>query len=93
MMRSLILAAPLILAACGEPASEVPDETTTPPATVLPVLAPGSSEEPDPTEGSDSEVSYANCTEVRAVGADPIRRGEPGFGSHLDRDNDGIACE
>ena len=37
--------------------------------------------------------SYANCTEARAAGAAPIRRGEPGYGPHLDRDNDGIACE
>lgn len=38
-------------------------------------------------------VYYANCDAVRAAGADPIYRGEPGYASHLDRDNDGIACE
>ena len=38
-------------------------------------------------------VYYANCDAVRAAGADPIFRGEPGYASHLDRDNDGIACE
>jgi hypothetical protein len=26
-------------------------------------------------------------------GAAPVRRGDPGYGSHLDRDNDGIGCE
>ncbi|WP_242915642.1 MULTISPECIES: excalibur calcium-binding domain-containing protein [Brevundimonas] len=36
---------------------------------------------------------YANCSEARAAGAAPIRRGQPGYGSHLDRDGDGIACE
>ena len=36
---------------------------------------------------------YKNCTEARAAGAAPVRRGEPGFGPHLDRDNDGIGCE
>ena len=36
---------------------------------------------------------YANCSEARAAGAAPIRRGQPGYGSHLDRDNDGVACE
>ncbi|WP_312126609.1 excalibur calcium-binding domain-containing protein [Brevundimonas sp.] len=36
---------------------------------------------------------YANCSEARAAGAAPIRRGEPGYGAYLDRDNDGIACE
>ncbi|MCX5276381.1 excalibur calcium-binding domain-containing protein [Streptomyces virginiae] len=57
-----------------------------------------------PASGSDSStgsgdsggggvVSYRNCTAVRAAHADPIRRGDPGFGPHLDRDGDGIACE
>ncbi|MFG2593801.1 excalibur calcium-binding domain-containing protein [Streptomyces sp. NPDC048438] len=43
------------------------------------------------TGGGD--VSYANCTAVRAAGAAPIHRGDPGYGSHLDRDGDGVACE
>lgn len=38
-------------------------------------------------------TSYRNCTAVRAAGAAPIRRGEPGYAAHLDRDGDGIACE
>jgi len=37
--------------------------------------------------------AYPNCAAARAAGAAPIQRGEPGYGSHLDRDNDGIACE
>lgn len=37
--------------------------------------------------------SYKNCTEARAAGAAPVRRGEPGYGPHLDRDGDGIGCE
>ncbi|MUV06787.1 hypothetical protein GOP80_06325 [Planococcaceae bacterium Storch 2/2-2] len=36
---------------------------------------------------------YANCSEARAAGVTPIYRGQPGYASHLDRDNDGIACE
>jgi hypothetical protein len=40
-----------------------------------------------------SDVFYRNCSEARAAGAAPIRRGQPGYGTHLDRDNDGIACE
>jgi hypothetical protein len=42
---------------------------------------------------SASRVSYRNCSEARAAGAAPIMRGEPGYGGHLDRDNDGVACE
>ncbi len=38
-------------------------------------------------------VTYRNCAEVRAAGAAPLRRGEPGYRSGLDGDNDGIACE
>lgn len=37
--------------------------------------------------------AYRNCTEARAAGAAPIRIGEAGYGPHLDRDGDGIACE
>lgn len=40
-----------------------------------------------------SGTSYANCTEARNAGAAPVRRGDPGYGTHLDRDNDGIGCE
>ena len=36
---------------------------------------------------------YANCSEARAAGAAPVRRGDPGYAPHLDRDNDGIGCE
>jgi hypothetical protein len=36
---------------------------------------------------------FRNCAEARAAGAAPVRRGDPGYGSHLDRDNDGIGCE
>ncbi|MBX7514904.1 excalibur calcium-binding domain-containing protein [Qipengyuania sp. GH38] len=41
----------------------------------------------------DGTVYYANCTAARAAGAAPVRRGQPGYGPHLDRDNDGVGCE
>lgn len=37
--------------------------------------------------------AFANCAEARAAGAAPVRRGDPGYGPHLDRDNDGVGCE
>lgn len=37
--------------------------------------------------------AFPNCTAARAAGAAPVRRGDPGYGQHLDRDNDGIGCE
>ncbi|MFI9610721.1 excalibur calcium-binding domain-containing protein [Streptomyces sp. NPDC052023] len=47
----------------------------------------------DDSSGSDTGVYYGNCSEARAAGAAPIHRGEPGYASHLDRDNDGVACD
>lgn len=38
-------------------------------------------------------VYYKNCTEARAAGVTPIYSGQPGYGTHLDRDRDGVACE
>ncbi|WP_240135611.1 excalibur calcium-binding domain-containing protein [Streptomyces sp. MUM 178J] len=38
-------------------------------------------------------VSYRNCDAARAAGAAPVHRGDPGYGSHLDRDGDGVGCE
>jgi hypothetical protein len=52
-------------------------------------LAPRSNVRP----GSSASQPYANCTAARAAGAAPVRRGDPGYGTHLDRDGDGIGCE
>tara|TARA_R110000824_G_scaffold150891_3_gene321700 strand:- start:34 stop:513 length:480 start_codon:yes stop_codon:yes gene_type:complete len=40
-----------------------------------------------------SSAYYPNCTAARRAGAAPLYRGDPGYRSPLDRDNDGIACE
>ena len=39
------------------------------------------------------EVHFASCASVKAARATPLRRGDPGYGRHLDPDGDGIACE
>jgi hypothetical protein len=39
-----------------------------------------------------SQKIYTDCDQVRAEGAWPLYRGEPGFNAHLDRNGDGIAC-
>ena len=36
---------------------------------------------------------YKNCSEARAAGVTPLYEGDPGYAPHLDRDNDGVACE
>lgn len=51
----------------------------------------GKTTKPAPARSGD--VYYPNCTAARNAGAAPVRRGEPGYGRHLDRDNDGIGCE
>ncbi len=38
-------------------------------------------------------TAYASCDEARAAGAAPLRRGERGYASALDGDDDGVACE
>lgn len=48
---------------------------------------------PKPQRAFGSPTYYANCAAARAAGAAPVRRGDPGYASHLDRDNDGIGCE
>ncbi len=51
---------------------------------------PSGSGQPDQPSGAES---FATCDEARAAGAAPVHRGEPGYGPHLDRDNDGIGCD
>ncbi|MDP9428101.1 MAG: DUF1524 domain-containing protein [Actinomycetota bacterium] len=38
-------------------------------------------------------TGYADCDAVRAAGAAPLRRGEPGWTDAFDGDGDGLACE
>src|SRR5688572_2244897 len=45
------------------------------------------------TPGGGREVYYPNCAAAREAGAAPVRRGAPGYASHLDRDGDGVGCE
>lgn len=40
-----------------------------------------------------ADVYYPNCASVRAAGRAPLKRGEPGYRTGLDRDADGVACE
>ena len=39
------------------------------------------------------DAYYAKCADAWAAGAAPLYRGDPGYRSGLDGDNDGIACE
>ncbi len=42
---------------------------------------------------ASNEPYYANCDEARAAGVAPINRGESGYRSALDPNDNGVACE
>ncbi|WP_394697331.1 excalibur calcium-binding domain-containing protein [Pseudoxanthomonas japonensis] len=68
----------------------------TPPRTALTAPAPDqppASSGPARLDGAGPGRVFRNCDEARAHGAAPVRRGDPGYGPHLDRDNDGVGCE
>ncbi|MGW1669026.1 excalibur calcium-binding domain-containing protein [Streptomyces sp. NPDC002324] len=74
----------------------VPEETVT--ETVDQDQEPAEPEavEPEPAEPTTAppaDVYYENCDAARAAGAAPVYAGDPGYGRHLDRDGDGVACE
>lgn len=56
-------------------------------------LAPAPRTPRAPLRADEDGAAFANCAAARAAGAAPVRRGEPGYGPHLDRDGDGIGCE
>ena len=41
----------------------------------------------------EQSVHYEGCNEVRMLGKAPLYAGQPGYGTHMDGDLDGIACE
>ena len=87
-------AGPTTAAPTTQPATtQAPITVTAPATTRAPVTTAATTPATAPAPTRPSSVYYANCTAARAAGAAPIYRGEPGYGSHLDRDNDGVACE
>ena len=48
---------------------------------------------PAPSQPAPVELNFRSCKEARAAGYSHMRRGEPGYSSHLDGDGDGIACD
>jgi len=86
------------------PAAPKPSPTPAPakpspkPAPAKPTPSPTAEPAPPPPPpasgpGTGPGGAWKNCTEAREAGAAPVYRGDPGYGSHLDRDNDGIGCE
>ncbi len=63
------------------------------PPPAAPPPATGTQPAPQPAVELPEREYYENCDEARTAGAAPVRRGDPGYGDHLDRDGDGVACE
>lgn len=42
---------------------------------------------------SSDTVRYASCAEAKDAGATPLKKGDAGYRSALDRDGDGVACD
>lgn len=84
----------------SDDASPTPEETAEPePVAEEPVVEPEEepAEEPAPPapapKPAPAPVRFSSCKQAREAGAAPLYRGDPGYSSNLDRDNDGVACE
>lgn len=55
-------------------------------------VSPSASPTPVPSTGGGATY-FSSCDAARTAGAAPVRRGDPGYGPHLDGDGDGVACE
>lgn len=80
-------------AVCGSSEQPARGGTTMRPATTLRVTTTRMTATTATAAGGARHPYYANCSDARQAGAAPMNRGEPGYGSHLDSDNDGVACE
>ena len=88
---------PVLVTAPPETSTAPAPPPITAPAPTVYVDAPAAVAPPAVDSGGSSSgggsTYYANCSEVRAAGADPIYAGDPGYSRKLDRDGDGVACE
>ncbi|MFI6761773.1 excalibur calcium-binding domain-containing protein [Micromonospora sp. NPDC050417] len=72
------------------PADPGPRTSTAAPRTAptgQPVVSPAT------TQPSQPSVVYKNCNQARRAGVTPLRAGDPGYSTKLDKDGDGVACE
>jgi hypothetical protein len=71
----------------------IPAPAPAPRPAPAPKPAPAPAPVPAPAPAPTGGVYYANCDAARAAGAAPVRVGDPGYSTKLDRDGDGIGCE
>jgi hypothetical protein len=76
------------------PGQRLPDGRS---AAAAPAAVPPSAASSSASSASASSPaaapSYASCSDVRAAGAAPIHRGDPGWSDSFDSDGDGVGCE
>jgi hypothetical protein len=80
-----------VLARC--PGQVLPPDSGAPLLSPVGVNAPRRTRASSRPPAANGSVYYRNCDAARAAGAAPVHRGDPGYGSHLDRDGDGVGCE
>lgn len=81
------------MAAAEEPAAK-PRPTVAPSPKPQPTQESKTAPAPAPAKPAPpADVYFKNCTAARKAGAAPVRRGDPGYAKHLDRDGDGVGCE
>lgn len=71
----------------AQPAQPAQPVQPTPASPAQPAAPPAPAGPVPPADG------WPNCTAAWEAGAAPVYRGDPGYHSRLDRDNDGIGCE
>jgi hypothetical protein len=87
-------------------ATPLMDATTVTSTTPKPVKTSSSTPPPSPPSDQHTETKltvtfsipdiplyFPNCSVAKALGAAPIRKGQPGYRDELDRDHNGVACE
>ena len=85
--------APAVAEPAAPAAEPAPEPEPAAPVEPEPAPKPEPAAEAEPEAAAEAEVFYENCTAARAAGAAPLLRGEPGYRSAMDGDDDGVACE
>jgi endonuclease YncB( thermonuclease family) len=79
--------ASIVATGSASPPPAPPASQPAPPPAFFEPVPPGAAAMPSPN------AYYRDCDAARAAGAAPIRVGEAGYRSDLDRDGDGTACD
>jgi Excalibur calcium-binding domain/Protein of unknown function (DUF1524) len=82
-----------VLSGCRDQPLPDADDAAGPVLTTAPARTSAAPRTPSAPGPPPAGAPFENCSAARAAGAAPVRRGDAGYGSHLDGDGDGVACE